>query len=115
MRKPKITEGEWTIENHDHIDGEVWLSINKGAIDVTHNVRDDQIASQKFSITDNKERVANAKAISAVPEMIDALIECYKDLKETEIASYNVGGEMWESDKELLQRVEQALKKAGVE
>lgn len=113
MKKPDITQGEWTVEKHDHIDGEVWLSINQGAIDVTHNVRDDQIASQKFSITDSDERIANAKAISAVPSMIDALIEDYEAFE----FMYNLTKEAAISDycHDRMESLKQALTKAGVE
>ncbi|MEQ9091816.1 MAG: hypothetical protein RIE52_12040 [Balneola sp.] len=108
--KPNITEGEWAIEKHNHTDGEVWLTVDKGAIDVTHNVSDDKIASQRYSITKPEERIANAKAISSVPEMIDALIEAYNmadNLSKNANFSYSISGS------ELKKRFKKALLKAG--
>jgi hypothetical protein len=59
------TPEPWTLHKHDHARGEVWLSINRGAIDVTHNVEDGQICAQKYSVLAPKERQANAYRIVA--------------------------------------------------
>lgn len=61
MKKPKITEGEWEIY--------IGLRMDMNVIASTSNLN---IGSKHVKI--ESERV-NAKAISAVPEMIDALIE----------------------------------------
>ena len=55
----------------------------------------------------NKDQKVNAKAISAVPEMIDALIEANDYIIE------NAPDDIY--PKELLDKLEQTLKKAGVE
>lgn len=106
VRKPDITKGEWIYEDS--------ILINVG---VKNNHPLVKLKPILFNVWNNgktkKEGIANAKAISAVPEMIDALIECYNDYKETERAAYSVNAEMWDSDTEILNKVQKALKKAG--
>lgn len=98
IKKPNITEGEWNYykDNFPEI-----LSSTR-AICKGYNC-------EHGDFTD-KEEDTNLKAISAVPEMIDALIEAYHTLKPT-VDKYGIhcsGGES-----ETLRDIEQALLKAG--
>jgi hypothetical protein len=95
MKKPNITEGEWksfsSIEPHG-------LPTEICRIGVSYYVMTDGDPSE----TEEQD----AKAISAVPEMIDALCSVYLDY-ELESVSY--------STHNSLVKVLAALKKAGVE
>ena len=97
MKKPNITEGEWIW--HDYIDKVEALQ--------SDNIT---VCELNYCGADEDERQATAKAISAVPEMIDALIESHKDLVEWNdcIPSSN-------ETEDIIEQIEQALKKAGVE
>ena len=79
MKRPNITEGEWEFDRCPNV-----YASDKSII--------------AFIRPDN---YANAKAISAVPEMIDALIEAY---------NYMDSG-----DDPIREEINQALTKAGVE
>lgn len=90
MKKPEITKGEWIFKD----DGMLYVGIKNDHPLVPINPRVCTMWCQGFK----KTRVSNAKAISAVPEMIDALIE-YTDSKAGPTKAY---------DKAII-----ALKKAG--
>lgn len=64
MKKPKITEGEWGL----------FTPPTNAHIYVKSKEHKEEVCD--ISFTQNRE--ANAKAISAVPEMIDALMEAYR-------------------------------------
>jgi predicted ribonuclease toxin of YeeF-YezG toxin-antitoxin module len=93
MEKPNITNYEW------HSTGLEIRAIN--SLIIANVYKHEGINQPK------EEAEANAKAISAVPEMIEALIEIMKVHRHV----YGLDG-AW--DKELKQ-AEQALTKAGVE
>ena len=96
MKKPNITQGSWYYN------------------DIYHNVESDikdngeLICEVNYYGTDEEEEVANARAISAVPEMIDALVEAHGTL---ESLTYS-GADKFVVEEEL-KNIEQALKKAG--
>lgn len=101
MKKPNITEGEWTYRKDRVIrDNDEYSTIAA-------------VSSRKLG-TPDWERQNNAKAISAVPDMIDALIEAYdaldnvkQDYSKRQLRSYKVNNS--------LTKMESALEKAGVE
>jgi uncharacterized FlaG/YvyC family protein len=90
MKKPNITEGEW------HATG---LEIRSLSSIILANIYNHLEVNQS-----KEEAKANAKAISAVPEMIDALI----DVLETH--NQNVNYSLYDGS---YNRVKEALKKAG--
>ena len=94
MKKPNITKGNW-----EHL--EDYKSVQSDLDDGT------LICEIDYTGTDPEEELANAKAISAVPEMIDALIEANDYIIE------NAPDDIY--PKELLDKLEQTLEKAGVE
>ena len=87
MKKPNITKGEWQVFP------------NTG-----------KITTKKGCVIADVTLRKNVKPISAVPEMIDALIESHKDLLEWNdcIPSSN-------ETEDIIEQIEQALKKAGVQ
>ena len=91
MKKPNITQGSWYYN------------------DIYHNVESDikdngeLICEVNYYGTDEEEEVANARAISAVPEMIDALIHILDNAGSLEL------------DRGTVRVILNALKKAGVE
>ena len=98
MKKPNITEGEW--EYHKDFTA---VTVKKGKM----------VADCFHAFDMEYEQNANGQAISAVPEMIDALITSTKLLEHLKSV---------ETEAELLNQIEQqiemnkysALKKAGV-
>ena len=94
MKKPNITEGIWRIEDRGN-----WCDV----------ISDHDFLDRGDIICQDSEMV-NAKAISAVPEMIYALIEAYSLMKR------GSGKKVTLKEKEDIEKkIEQALKKAGVE
>lgn len=87
MKKPNITQGEWYVNKSVFSDSPIVTTKENGWV-------------ADIPQSDGMES-ANAKAISAVPEMIDALIEVY---------NYMDSG-----DDPIREEVKQALKKAGVQ
>jgi len=106
MKKPKITKGEWILGDENNLGCEVELP-NGSIISMDRSGRytEDYVISRE-------EMLSNRKAISAVPEMIDALIESTKLLEHLKSV---------ETEAELIYEIEQqiemnkfsALKKAG--
>ena len=99
MKKPKITEGEW------------WVN----TLGQHHNNTDIQQHEICWSpdgecVVDHVYSLADAQAISAVPEMIDALINAHETLDSLTYC----GADRNIVDAEL-ENIEQALKKAGCE
>ena len=101
MKKPNITEGEWEWVKCDHkgMDSRFGLVASRtpgpNCSVLFHQAR--------FEVTPEDRQV-----ISAVPEMIEALIEAKKFADA--MASPYLGTEV-----ELKKQIEQALKKAGVQ
>ena len=91
MKKPNITQGSWYYN------------------DIYHNVESDikdngeLICEVNYYGTDEEEEVANARAIAAVPEMINALIHILDNAGSLEL------------DRGTVRLILNALKKAGVE
>ena len=87
MKKPKITEGDWKLSIENEY-AEVYTDSYTICTDACNE---------------------DSQAISAVPEMIDALIDCVLYLRNDE---------KWDrikKDSNLKLNAEQALKKAGVQ
>ena len=96
MKKPNITEGEW------------WVN----TLGQHHNNPDIQQHEICWSpdgecVVDHVYSLADAKAISAVPELIDALIKLHRYVKD------NQPNYLLSSKYISLHEIEQALKKAG--
>lgn len=83
MKKPNITEGEWVFIEEEPIEEQRLYLVNNNKGAAIHD---------SFS-------KANAKAISAVPEMLDALM-CFVKSKA--------------GPNDCSKKAKQALKKAGV-
>ena len=102
MKKPKITEGKWKYRYNGH-----YYDIKISAYSFITTTQNETL---EFNIGLTKDvELANARAISAVPEMIDALVEMYhliQSLKQTSEWGVNV----YPIDEE---NVINALKKAG--
>jgi len=88
MKKPNITTGVWEIKEYG--------DVIKG---VCQNDR--MVAVMNVNRSQYKE---NAKAISAVPDMLDSLIR-----------AYTIIGENSEEEGKAIVMIENALEKAGVE
>ena len=91
MKKPNITKCEWVFDG----DKEVFTMDNDDAICLLEDY---------ISKYENQQR-ANGKAISAVPEMIDALMAV---MEHNEIPCQ-------ENYENMIKASKQALKKAGVQ
>jgi len=115
MKKPNITEGEWSvvhIEEQQDVEG-LWMPekwyVSDGMNWICQLIHGKQ-----------KNYPANAQAISAVPEMMDALIEAYKainSLDDKTLGMVRPAGQFEEypAKYELIKNIREALKKAGVE
>ena len=104
MKKPKITEGKWEVNKK----GVVY---HWGNGPETENYRPCIAKVSLWKGTGDgeptEETISNAKAISAVPEMIDGLIKCYDFIQELKDHGIN----NWSEE----ENIKQALEKAGVE
>ena len=102
MKKPNITGGEWKARN----DYGVSWSVNIGAFSFISTIQN-HILEEKLGITEEQAE-ANAKAISAIHELIDALLEAYK------LIDY-INDDIYLSKEtiEVYSQIEQALIKAG--
>jgi len=89
MKKPDITEGEWVLMKEEAPNDEIFWVVN---------------SEDGLAVHDSWNE-ANAQAISAVPEMIDALI------KAVEIIDGEYG---YYGENSTSQPMREALKKAGV-
>lgn len=97
------TPGPWEVVRHSHVDGDLWLSVNQHA--------DAQgmkawIAEIKYLTTEEERQWANARLISAAPDMLAAL----KDAVQTARNYYAMfHDETW---KERLAKWDAAIAKA---
>ena len=95
MKKPEITKGEWKISRQ----------VSTLVVGKTHDGYERSVASaggySRHSSDVTTENQANARAISAAPEMIDALVEFQR----------RYSNDVYNQD--FHKQVEQALKKAG--
>lgn len=96
MKKPNITEGEWQLVEGSNKD---WRDIHSKVAPINGG---DIICQDVHK--------RNAKAISAVPDMIDALILAHGSLKDR-IENKGLNPE----NDPTLNIIEDALEKAGVE
>jgi len=109
MEKPNIAEGEWEVltDGMWHLDDECYIGTREedgGTI---------VIESLEYKTPTDK---AEAQAISAVPEMIDALIEARQYIK----TKVNIFKEQYPEDEphnanNKLKSINDALRKAGVQ
>ena len=107
MKKPKITEGEWY---HQKIENPNW-----DKRDTSHYVgsKTGHVICDLIADEFTPACKANARATSAVPEMIDALIAIKSVLNKDSVF---VGFEMGAGKDDYhfaMDKIEQALKKAG--
>lgn len=72
-----FTKGPWSVNRHQHIDDELWLTVLAGAWDITSNSASmpGVVADAKYSAMSDKENLANAHLIAAAPEMYEALLK----------------------------------------
>lgn len=97
MKKPELTEGEWRIDKPNPLTHAVrYITSNDVEIATLYGVGEDY---QPNAIND-------LKAISAVPEMIDALMEALIELE-----THDENGVPVEHD--VMDKCKQALIKAG--
>jgi hypothetical protein len=68
----KHTPGPWRVIQHNHIDGQLWLSINQAAPN-TMDGGYEWVAEVKYLTTDPDRQWANARLIAEAPELLDAL------------------------------------------
>ena len=102
MKKPKITEGEWVLQE-DSISSD-W-GLNYEVMSKKGNM--------KTGVSPTIFKREDAKAMSAVPEMIDALIEStklFEELKPMVNEEYK-----YEIEQQIEMNKYSALRKAGVE
>lgn len=82
----KHTPTPWEVETHNHIDNEVWHTILKGAVDITHNTQPHEIACDKYSALSQEENEANAafivRAVNNFYPMLEALKWCLAVIEE---------------------------------
>lgn len=90
IEKPGITGGKWRSRDNSLSDS----SVLRG---------NDLIFNTSLGIFDKDKNRSNAKAASAVPDMIDALIEAYEWF----------GGKNRKPEWEVMESIEEALKKSG--
>jgi len=106
MKKPNITEGEWksfsSIEAHD-------LPTEICRIGISYYVMTDGDPSETAE--------QDAKAISAVPEMIDALVVARKEIHKLlhEFETHKRPIEKLVKQNEACMQIDEALESAGVE
>lgn len=104
--KPNITEGEWRIGNY--------RPYRQVVVDRDKSKDNDRHPGNRkiCSVNDNGNQRANAKAISAVPNLIIELLEQYRMLRALETdglpPSLQNGGY-----ERHIEGIESALKKAG--
>lgn len=99
MKKPNITKGQWNLSSN--------FSEPHSCNDIISTGGEFDAVICRLTGLGVEQTGANAKAISAVPEMIDALIEFYgawKNVDDPEHEGYAI-----------IQKAKQALLKAGVE
>ena len=71
------TPAPWKIIEHDHAAGDSWLSVCRGAVDITHNKPTAGcICTSRFSALTPAENMANARLIAAAPELLAVAKEC---------------------------------------
>ena len=93
MNKPEITHGDWFVNNQ------------KSVMAKTDEQEATLVAVINYFGEDPKEEEANARAISAVPDMIDALIDVVESFE---------GGYEAKNTLDSIQACKEALRKAGV-
>ena len=69
MSETKHTPGPWEVVRHNHIDGDLWLSVNQSAD--AHGMKQ-WIAEIKYLTTGEPEQWANARLIAAAPRLLAA-------------------------------------------
>jgi hypothetical protein len=67
-----FTPGPWEVIRHQHVDGELWLSVNQHA---DPDGMKEWVAEIKYLTTDAERQWANARLIAAAPDMLAALRE----------------------------------------
>lgn len=93
MKKPDITKGNWQHWEDEKI---VQSDLDNETL----------ICEVNYTGTDPEEESANAKAISAVPDMIDALIDIHSTYRNNETGNMVINKSKW-------YKIKQALEKAG--
>ena len=77
--KVKHTVTPWKVVQHEHVNGELWLTILKGSMDVTHNkMYGSDIGSFRYSALSPEENQANAEFIVRAVNVHDELVEACK-------------------------------------
>lgn len=110
MTETKHTALPWHIEKHEHIDGELWLTINKGAIDITHNKEEGDIASMRYSALSDEENLANAERIVHCINHFDELAEALKNVIhycEPAFPTYKDQERTWVKARRILKNAQQ--------
>ena len=111
MKKPNITKGVWRVSMES-------ISFTTVQSDADEKHHRDYLCKVDDGLNrDLNERQANAKAISAVPEMIDALIDVFEWMNCLDKGTHSINEiQKWvEEGRNPHIKIEQALKKAGVQ
>ena len=102
MKKPNITEGKWKTNIGNQSLADTGDYIPYAEIEGQNKQNIGQcFENMEISI---EQQIANAKAISAVPDMIDALIYAHKSMSRKSTI-----------DNRIWNEIDKALKKAGCE
>ena len=111
MKKPNITPGEWRISR----------KISTLIVGKTHDGYERSVASAggftRNTHDETPENEANAKAIAAVPQLIEALVDSKKAIESLPSDALGIAGTgdgtRWYVRDELLSQIKTALRDAG--
>ena len=108
MKKPNITPGEWWISRQ----------VSTLVVGKTHDGYERSIASaggySRNTHDETPQNEANAKAISAVPKLIDALNSAKQYIENGIDLGYIIEPDSTDPALEVLPKIIQALRNAGV-
>lgn len=102
------TPGPWEVVQHNHVDDELWLSVNQHAD--AEGMRE-WVAEIKYLTTDPERQWANARLIAAAPELLRMLKATEWVRANSPAFCYVCGRERWVGHAEDCE-VSNAIRKA---
>ena len=99
MKRPQITPGPWILDPDERRDG-FWID--------SDTTEPEEIANACTSYVDSAQALANARAIAALPALLEALEDAYDTLKAIHFQAYDGCHESEEN-------IKNALRLAGYE